>query len=77
MIFGVLRDQIGRGLRRRERGAQIVRQRLDEALAVLRICAELHRIRAQFHAALAADFGAADALEPLYLRLPDVDKARA
>jgi tRNA threonylcarbamoyladenosine biosynthesis protein TsaB len=38
---------------------------------------ELHRIRAQFHAALAVDFGAADALEPLYLRLPDVDKARA
>jgi tRNA threonylcarbamoyladenosine biosynthesis protein TsaB len=36
---------------------------------------ELHRIRARFHAALATDFGAADALEPLYLRVPDVDKA--
>jgi tRNA threonylcarbamoyladenosine biosynthesis protein TsaB len=36
-----------------------------------------HRVRARFHAALATDFGAADALEPLYLRLPDVDKAVA
>jgi tRNA threonylcarbamoyl adenosine modification protein YeaZ len=38
---------------------------------------ELHRIRARFHASLATDFGPADALEPLYLRVPDVDRARA
>jgi tRNA threonylcarbamoyladenosine biosynthesis protein TsaB len=38
---------------------------------------ELHRIRARFHAALATAFGPADELEPLYLRLPDVDKAPA
>jgi tRNA threonylcarbamoyladenosine biosynthesis protein TsaB len=38
---------------------------------------ELHRIRAHFHAALATEFGAADELEPLYLRLPDVHKAPA
>src|SRR4051812_34833158 len=36
-----------------------------------------HRTRARFPAGLATDFGPADALEPLYLRLPDVDRARA
>jgi tRNA threonylcarbamoyladenosine biosynthesis protein TsaB len=38
---------------------------------------ELHVPRARFHALLARDFGAADAVEPTYLRLPDVDKAAA
>ncbi|MDX6516942.1 MAG: tRNA threonylcarbamoyladenosine biosynthesis protein TsaB [Gaiellaceae bacterium] len=38
---------------------------------------ELHRIRARFHAALATEFGSADELEPLYLRLPDAQKAPA
>jgi tRNA threonylcarbamoyladenosine biosynthesis protein TsaB len=38
---------------------------------------ERHRIRARFHAGLATAFGPADELEPLYLRIPDVDKGRA
>jgi tRNA threonylcarbamoyladenosine biosynthesis protein TsaB len=38
---------------------------------------ERHRIRARFHAGLATAFGPVDALEPLYLRLPDVDRAPA
>jgi tRNA threonylcarbamoyladenosine biosynthesis protein TsaB len=38
---------------------------------------ERHRIRARFHAGLATEFGPADALEPLYLRIPDVDRASA
>jgi tRNA threonylcarbamoyladenosine biosynthesis protein TsaB len=38
---------------------------------------ERHRIRARFLVPLARDFGEADALEPLYLRVPDVDKAPA
>jgi tRNA threonylcarbamoyladenosine biosynthesis protein TsaB len=35
-----------------------------------------HVPRARFHAALARDFGPADEVEPLYLRLPDADKTR-
>jgi tRNA threonylcarbamoyladenosine biosynthesis protein TsaB len=35
---------------------------------------ERHLPRARFHAALAADFGPAEAVEPLYLRVPDVDR---
>jgi tRNA threonylcarbamoyladenosine biosynthesis protein TsaB len=35
---------------------------------------ERHLPRARFHAALASDFGAAEAVEPLYLRVPDVDR---
>jgi tRNA threonylcarbamoyl adenosine modification protein YeaZ len=36
-----------------------------------------HRPRARFHASLAGDFGPADELEPLYVRLPDaVEVAR-
>lgn len=34
---------------------------------------ERHLPRARFHAVLARDFGAAEAVEPLYLRLPDAD----
>ena len=34
---------------------------------------ERHLPRARFHAQLARDFGLAEAVEPLYLRLPDAD----
>jgi tRNA threonylcarbamoyladenosine biosynthesis protein TsaB len=36
-----------------------------------------HVPRARFHASLARDFGPADAIEPLYLRVPDAEKRRA
>jgi tRNA threonylcarbamoyladenosine biosynthesis protein TsaB len=36
---------------------------------------ELHLPRARFHAALARDFGPAELVEPLYLRLPDAEQA--
>jgi tRNA threonylcarbamoyladenosine biosynthesis protein TsaB len=35
---------------------------------------ERHLPRARFHAALAHDFGPADEIEPLYLRVPDAEK---
>lgn len=35
---------------------------------------ERHLPRARFHAQLAHDFGPAEAVEPLYLRVPDADK---
>jgi tRNA threonylcarbamoyladenosine biosynthesis protein TsaB len=35
---------------------------------------DVHVPRARFHAALARDFGPADAVEPLYLRAPDADR---
>jgi tRNA threonylcarbamoyladenosine biosynthesis protein TsaB len=35
---------------------------------------ERHLPRARFHAQLARNFGAAEAVEPLYLRLPDADR---
>jgi tRNA threonylcarbamoyladenosine biosynthesis protein TsaB len=38
---------------------------------------ELHVPRARFHALLARDFGDADAVEPLYLRLPDAERSLA
>jgi tRNA threonylcarbamoyladenosine biosynthesis protein TsaB len=38
---------------------------------------ELHVPRAHLHAALARDFGPADAVEPIYLRVPDAEKAAA
>jgi tRNA threonylcarbamoyl adenosine modification protein YeaZ len=37
---------------------------------------ELHLPRARFHAELASDFGAPDLVEPMYLRIPDVDRTR-
>jgi tRNA threonylcarbamoyladenosine biosynthesis protein TsaB len=37
---------------------------------------ELHLPRARFHAELAREFGAPDLVEPMYLRVPDVDRAR-
>ncbi len=36
---------------------------------------ELHLVRARFHARLAGDFGPAEQVEPLYLRIPDAEKA--
>jgi tRNA threonylcarbamoyladenosine biosynthesis protein TsaB len=38
---------------------------------------ERHLPRARFHARLARDFGPAEAVEPLYLRVPDADKTIA
>jgi tRNA threonylcarbamoyladenosine biosynthesis protein TsaB len=38
---------------------------------------ELHLPRARFHAALAADFRAADELRPVYVRAPDADRMLA
>jgi tRNA threonylcarbamoyladenosine biosynthesis protein TsaB len=35
---------------------------------------ELHVPRARFHAALAGDFGPVGELEPIYVRVPDVDR---
>jgi tRNA threonylcarbamoyladenosine biosynthesis protein TsaB len=37
---------------------------------------ELHLPRARFHAELARDFAAPDLVEPMYLRIPDVDRPR-
>ncbi len=37
---------------------------------------ERHVPRARFHAQLARDFGPAEAVEPLYLRIPDADRTR-
>jgi tRNA threonylcarbamoyladenosine biosynthesis protein TsaB len=37
---------------------------------------ERHLPRARFHAALAGELGPVDAIEPLYLRIPDAEKAR-
>ena len=36
---------------------------------------ELHVPRARFHAVLARDFGPAEAVEPLYLRVPDAERS--
>ena len=38
---------------------------------------ERHVPRARFHAQLARDFGPAEAVEPLYLRIPDADRTRS
>jgi hypothetical protein len=35
---------------------------------------ERHLPRARFHAQLAREFGPADEIEPLYLRLPDAER---
>jgi tRNA threonylcarbamoyladenosine biosynthesis protein TsaB len=37
---------------------------------------ERHLPRARFHAQLARDFGRAETVEPLYLRIPDADRTR-
>lgn len=38
---------------------------------------ELHIPRARFHALLARDFGSAERVQPLYVRVPDVEQAAA
>ena len=38
---------------------------------------DAHVPRARFHALLAREFGPADAIEPLYLRVPDAERAAA
>ena len=38
---------------------------------------ELHVPRARLHAALARDFGSAEAVEPLYVRVPDAERSLA
>jgi tRNA threonylcarbamoyladenosine biosynthesis protein TsaB len=38
---------------------------------------EQHIPRARFHAALARDFGSAEAVEPLYVRVPDAERSVA
>lgn len=37
---------------------------------------DVHLPQARFHAELARDFAAPDLVEPMYLRIPDVDRAR-
>ena len=37
---------------------------------------EQHVPRARFHAVLARDFGPAELVEPLYLRVPDAERSR-
>ena len=58
-------------------GAVRYRSLLEAAGAVVPPDAdERHLPRARFHAMLARDFGPAEAVEPLYLRIPDADKTR-
>jgi tRNA threonylcarbamoyladenosine biosynthesis protein TsaB len=38
---------------------------------------ERHLPRARFHAQLARDFGPAESVDPLYLRIPDADRTRS
>jgi hypothetical protein len=38
---------------------------------------DVHLPRARFHALLARDFRAADAVEPVYVRAPDADRVLA
>jgi len=38
---------------------------------------ERHVPRARFHAALARDFGSAEAIEPIYVRVPDAERSLA
>ena len=55
-------------------GARRYRELLEAAGAVVPPDAsELHLPRARFHAALAREFGPAELVEPLYLRLPDAE----
>jgi tRNA threonylcarbamoyladenosine biosynthesis protein TsaB len=56
-------------------GAKRYRTALEERGAVIPPDAdERHLPRARFHAALAGEPGPIDALEPLYLRVPDADR---
>ena len=59
-------------------GAVKWREVLEEAGAVIPPDDdEQHLPRARFHASLARDFGAADLLEPIYVRVPDAQEVGA
>jgi tRNA threonylcarbamoyladenosine biosynthesis protein TsaB len=59
-------------------GAVRYREVLEGAGGVVpRDDSELHLPRARFHALLARDFGLPDDVQPMYLRVPDVDRTRA
>jgi tRNA threonylcarbamoyladenosine biosynthesis protein TsaB len=58
-------------------GALRYRELLERAGAIVPPReSELHLPRARFHVQLARDFSAPDAVEPLYLRLPDAEQPR-
>jgi tRNA threonylcarbamoyladenosine biosynthesis protein TsaB len=55
-------------------GARRYRNELEAAgAAVAPDESELHRPQARFHAALATGFGPAELVEPIYVRVPDID----
>ena len=57
-------------------GARRYREVLQAAGAAVPLDeSELHLPRARFHATLAREFGPAELVEPLYLRLPDAEQA--
>jgi tRNA threonylcarbamoyladenosine biosynthesis protein TsaB len=59
-------------------GAVRYRRELEGMGAVVPADAdELHVPRARFHAVLASDFGPVDAIEPIYVRVPDAEAAQA
>ena len=64
-------------LRRQRRRSLPLRARGRAALRFRRITDDRHVPRARFHAQLASDFGPAEAVEPMYLRVPDADKTRS
>lgn len=57
-------------------GALRYRERIEAAGGTVPVEEELHVPRARHHAALARDFGPAELAEPIYLRLPDAERAR-
>ena len=57
-------------------GAVRYREEIERRGGESRRTSELHLPRARFHAELARDFGAPDLVEPMYLRIPDVDRPR-
>jgi tRNA threonylcarbamoyladenosine biosynthesis protein TsaB len=59
-------------------GALRYRAILEEQGAVIPPAAsDQHVPRSRFHASLAREFGPADAIEPLYLRVPDAERRRS
>jgi hypothetical protein len=57
-------------------GALRYRRILEDAAATIPDDrSELHVPRARFHALLAVDFGPAERVQPLYLRIPDAEQA--
>lgn len=58
-------------------GAIRYRAILEEQSAVIPPDVSVQHVpRARFHASLATDFGPAEAIEPLYLRVPDAERRR-